>query len=78
MFAECYHLMSVEFGNFDTSSVVNMSSMFNSVRNNLNLNLSLFNTSRVTDMEEMFALFPFKFRYKKSYIYHYCSENDYY
>ena len=58
MFAECYHLKYLDFGNnFDTSSVVNMSSMFNSVP--ADLNLTCFNTSKVIDMEKMFSVFPY-------------------
>ena len=70
MFAECYHLTYIDFGNnFDTSSVVNMSGMFQSVT--ADLNLSSFNTSKVIDMEKMFSTFPYNDINRQSYYYFY-------
>ena len=44
----------VEFKNFDTSAVTNMSSMFNGCGNLTSLDVTNFNTSAVTDMGGMF------------------------
>lgn len=66
MFANCANLVSVDFGgNFDTSNVTSMSNMFYMYNNNgatkpensslTHLDLSCFDTSKVTDMSFMFG-----------------------
>lgn len=45
----------VEFKNFDTAAVTNMSYMFSSCRSLTSLDLSNFNTSAVTNMSSMFG-----------------------
>ena len=58
----CYQLFDnltvitqIDFNNFDTSNVTNMSYMFDNCKKLESLNLSNFNTSNVTDMNHMFA-----------------------
>ena len=48
------NLTSISFGNFDTSNVTNMYSMFEGCSSLTSLNLSNFNTSKVTSMSNMF------------------------
>ncbi|BDR59694.1 mucin-binding protein [Xylocopilactobacillus apicola] len=48
-------IQSIDFTNFDTSKVVNMSSMFDSSYYLTSLDLSSFDTSQVTDMSGMFC-----------------------
>ncbi len=64
MFDNCRNLTSLDLSNFDTSNVINMSSMFNmwyssidtaSTGSLASLDLSSFDTSNVTDMRSMFA-----------------------
>ena len=55
MFSGCSSLTSIDFGNFDTSKVTNMSDMFTNCSGLKTLNISNFNTSNVTKMEDMFA-----------------------
>ena len=47
-------IVSIKFNNFDTSNVIDMSSMFHSCTSLTSLNLSNFNTSNVTTMNSMF------------------------
>ena len=47
-------IVSIKFNNFDTSNVIDMSSMFHSCTSLTSLNLSNFNTSNVTTMNNMF------------------------
>ncbi len=54
MFYGLKSIISIEFIDFDTSSVTNMESMFNGCTNLVSLNLSNFNVSSVTDMSSMF------------------------
>ena len=55
MFYACTSLTSLDFSNFDTSIVTNMSEMFESCTNIRTINLSNFDTSNVTDMNFMFG-----------------------
>ena len=48
------NLTSISFGNFNTSKVTNMESMFVSCSSLSSVNVSNFNTSNVTDMQGMF------------------------
>ncbi len=48
------NLTSISFGNFDTSNVTNMYSMFEGCSSLTSLNLSNFNTGKVTGMMQMF------------------------
>ena len=47
-------IVSIKFNNFDTSNVIDMSSMFHSCTSLTSLNLNNFNTSNVTTMNSMF------------------------
>jgi len=49
------NLTSIDFANFDTSNVTNMSQMFNGASGLTDLDLSSFNTSNVTSMQYMFV-----------------------
>ena len=49
-----FRLISVDFSNFNTSSVINMEGMFNYCEGLISLNLSNFNTSSVINMGGMF------------------------
>ena len=53
MFYNCYNLEEVIFGNFDTSNVISMVGMFYNTKVT-SLDLSRFNTTKVTDMSYMF------------------------
>ena len=56
LFSNYRHVVSIDSGNcVDTSSVINMFSMFNKCSALTSLNLSSFDTSNVTDMSWMFA-----------------------
>ena len=48
------NLVSISFGNFNTSKVTNMSGMFDYCISLTSLNVSSFNTGNVTDMSDMF------------------------
>ena len=54
LFADMSSLTNIEFDNFDTSFVTNMSSMFAYSYNITELDISSFDTSNVTDMSWMF------------------------
>ena len=55
MFSDCNALTSIKFGNnFVTTNVTNMSWMFSSCTAFINLDISHFDTSKVTDMTGMF------------------------
>ena len=54
IFSKCSNLVSLDLTNFDTTKVVNMSSMFYGCRSLKELDLSHFDTSKVTDMMAMF------------------------
>ena len=55
MFADCYFLTSLTFGeNFDTSNVTRMSGMFFECEKLQSVDISMFNTGKVTNMSEMF------------------------
>ena len=54
MFKNCYSLTSVVLPKFDTSNIINMSSMFESCGKLTFLDLTHFTTNRVTDMSNMF------------------------
>ena len=49
------YLEYIDFSNFDSSSVTDMSSMFNGCDSLKSIDLSNFNTSLVTDMQTLFA-----------------------
>ena len=55
MFYACTSLTSLDFSNFDTSIVTNMSEMFESCTNIRTINLSNFDTSKVNGMNFMFG-----------------------
>lgn len=56
MFYGCNMLQSINFPpNFDTSRVINMTSMFHKCSSLTSLNLSMFNTSNVSSMVNMFC-----------------------
>ena len=55
MFATCTALTSIDFTNFNTSSVTTMSGMFFGCRSLTTLDLSSFDTDQVENMEAMFA-----------------------
>ena len=61
MFYKCYNLEEVIFGNFDTSNVISMVGMFYNTKVT-SLDLSRFNTTKVTDM---------------SYMFYYCTQLEY-
>ena len=50
----CRYLKEIEFLTFDTSSVTSMAYMFDNVMSITTLDLSLFNTEKVTNMNSMF------------------------
>lgn len=54
MFYRCSNLTSLDFTNFDTSKVTDMSMMFNGCTSLTTLNISNMNTTRVTSMSNMF------------------------
>lgn len=54
LFSECPSLENIEFNNFDTSKVTDMSNMFSYSMSLTNLDLSNFNTSKVITMYAMF------------------------
>ena len=58
MFTHLLNITSIEFSNFDTSSVTDMSSMFYSLPQLSSLDVSNFDTSSVTDMSSMFYSLP--------------------
>lgn len=53
-FSDMTNLMIINFDNFDTSSVIDMSNMFRDASNLTSLDLSNFDTSSVTSMSGMF------------------------
>ena len=55
MFEGCTNLESVDFTNFDTSQVTDMSSMFKSCNSTSNIRLKGLDTTSVKNMSEMFA-----------------------
>ena len=59
MFLNCYNLETVDLSGFDTSTVTDMSNMFDMSEGGYSrltdLNLSNLNTSNVTDMRQMFS-----------------------
>ena len=55
MFKSCSSLKYLNFSNFNTNKVTNMSYMFNECSSLKNLDLSSFHTLYVTDMECMFC-----------------------
>lgn len=55
MFYSEMNLKSVDFSNFDTSDVTDMSGMFNQCYTLCSVNLSNIDTNKVTDMNNMFA-----------------------
>ena len=55
MFGYMSELKAIEFNNFDTSNVTDMSGMFEYCSGLTSLDLSLFNTSNVTYMNQMFG-----------------------
>ena len=55
MFEGCTNLESVDFANFDTSQVTDMSSMFKSCNSTSNIRLKGLDTTSVENMSEMFA-----------------------
>ena len=54
MFFECCSLTNLDFSNFNTQKVTDMSNMFSHCSSLTNLNLSNFDTQNVNDMSEMF------------------------
>ena len=54
MFGECKNIININFQNFNTKDVTNMSFMFYECSNLANLNLSSFDTGSVTNMSSMF------------------------
>ena len=54
MFAEVLNISKINFSDFDTSKVTDMSSMFMNCESLENLDLSSFDTSNVLDMSKMF------------------------
>ena len=54
MFSECKSLTNIDFSNFDSSIVNDISYMFNKCGKLNNINLAYFNTSNVTDMNSLF------------------------
>ncbi len=54
LFLELTALSSINFGNFNTSNVTDMSYMFRDCSSLTSLNLSSFDTSNVTNMDDMF------------------------
>ena len=54
MFFNCENIINLNFENFDTRNVTNMSSMFYGCKNLKNIDLSSFNTKNVNDMIFMF------------------------
>ena len=59
MFASFQNLRSINFGNFNTSNVTNMTSMFQNCYNLTSLDVSNWDTSNVTDMNNMFIYCSF-------------------
>ena len=56
-FEECSNIISLDFSNFDTSNVTNMSFMFNECHKLKEIKgINKFNTNKVTDMKVMFQL----------------------
>ena len=55
MFADCFHLESLDLSSFDTSNVTNFANMFDDCSNLRTLNLSSFDTSNATDLSGMFS-----------------------
>ena len=55
MFYGCESLTNINFFNFNSQNVIDMSYMFSGCRSLTNLNLSNFNTQNVTDMSNMFS-----------------------
>ena len=58
MFNNLISLNSIDLGNFDTSNVTNMLSMFSLCQSLISIDLSNFDTSNVTNMSEMFRYCP--------------------
>ena len=54
LFAECYSLKSINFSNWDTSSLENVESMFYSCSSLEYVDLSGFNTPSLINMDSMF------------------------
>ncbi|MDD3392264.1 MAG: BspA family leucine-rich repeat surface protein [Bacilli bacterium] len=55
LFMKLDALQTIDFTNFDTSNVINMTGMFNYTIKLVSLDLSSFNTSNVTNMSSMFS-----------------------
>ncbi|MDD3453490.1 MAG: BspA family leucine-rich repeat surface protein [Bacilli bacterium] len=53
-FYHLYNVTSINFNNYDTSNVINMSAMFYGMDSLTSLDVSNFDTSNVTDMSSMF------------------------
>ena len=56
MFNGCSNISEIDFSNFDTMNVSNMSYMFNGCSSLTSLNLSNLNTSKVKDMSICFKI----------------------
>lgn len=66
MFANCRNLRSIDFGNlFENCKPTNISRMFYNCPRLKNIDLSTLDTSRVTDMSELFAVGPSKMTAKE-------------
>jgi surface protein len=55
MFAYCSDITEIDFSDFDTSNITDMSRMFYNCKNLESLDVTNFNTSKVTDMSWMFS-----------------------
>ena len=54
IFNGCYNMLSVDFSNFNSSSLITMNAMFYGCESIKTIDLSNFNTSLVTDMSSLF------------------------
>lgn len=55
MFADCWHLTSLDVSKFNTANVTSMYGMFSGCRALTSIDVSNFNTANVTNMYQMFA-----------------------